>query len=205
MKKQGFAKWVFFAIGLLVLSFGINMMTTISHFGLSPWDSLFIALRDKFGMTIGFWMFAVNGSFTVIVFLFNRKDVTWGTVITMILISVFVDSIHALCIDQIELLPDALTFVLGNLCVGAGIGMYVSTSISIAPHEGMMLTLANKFAWSYRKSDIVASIGALTASLILNGPIMLGTIVLLFSTGFVIQFVMEKSKKFLLQLEGIPA
>ncbi|MGF9822298.1 hypothetical protein ABEX37_03135, partial [Brevibacillus agri] len=120
-------EYVLFVTGLLILALGINMMTTITSFGLSPYDSLFIALFQNFGVSIGFWMFAINFAFVCIVFFMDRSYITMGAVAVMVLISVFVDligSIDAL-MAGIRSLPPLLTMVLGNLCIGSGIGLYV--------------------------------------------------------------------------------
>ena len=47
-------EYIFFIGGLLILAIGINMMTIITSFGLSPYDSFFIALYQNFGISIGF-------------------------------------------------------------------------------------------------------------------------------------------------------
>src|SRR5690242_13432596 len=120
---------IFFLGGLLLLSLGINMMTTITSFGLSPYDSLFIALYQNFGLSIGSWMFIINLIFTLIVLCMNRKRITIGTIVTMVLISVFVDMIGSVAVimDGIRSLPKYITLIFGNVSVGAGIGIYVSS------------------------------------------------------------------------------
>ena len=84
-------EYIFFIGGLLILAIGINMMTTITSFGLSPYDSFFIALYQNFGISIGFWIFMINFVFTLIVLFWDKKQITIGTIVTMILISLFVD------------------------------------------------------------------------------------------------------------------
>lgn len=195
-------KVVFFLAGLTILALGINIMTTCAGFGLSPWDSLFIALYEKFGFTIGIWMFAVNVTMIAIVYFNDKRDITVGTLVITVLISVFVDGINYLAIDVLKQLPDPVAFVTGSVSVGVGIGMYVSTHLMIAPHESFMMMLCKKRNWSYRKADIVASIGAVAVSFALSGPIFFGTIILIFTTGFVIQFTMERSKRLFVQLEA---
>jgi uncharacterized membrane protein YczE len=196
------AKVLFFLTGLTILSLGINLMTTCANFGLSPWDSLFIALQKNFGLTIGVWMFAVNITMTVIVYINDKREVSLGTLFITVLISVFVDGIGYFIRDYLVQIPDPVAFVTGNVSIGVGIGMYVSAHLMIAPHESFMMMLCKKFNWSYRKADIFASIGAIGVSLVLSGPIFLGTIALTFTTGFIIQFVMNRSKKVLTRLES---
>lgn len=182
-------EYIFFIGGLLLLSLGINMMTTITSFGLSPYDSLFIALYQNFGLSIGSWMFIINLIFTLIVLSMNRRQITFGTIMTMILISVFVDMIGsvAFIMDGIRALPKYVTLICGNIFVGAGIGIYVSSQLGTAPQEAFVLTISEKTKWSFRKTEISLACLFLAGSFMLDGPIYFGTIILSFTTGWIIQ------------------
>lgn len=164
-------------------------MTTITSFGLSPYDSLFVALYQNFGISIGFWIFIINFIFTLIVFFLNKKHITIGTIITMILISIFVDCIGSIdtIMNFIRSLPKYITLIFGNLFVGAGIGIYVSSQLCVAPQEAFVLTMAEKRKWTFRRTEISLAFLFLTLSFILDGPIYYGTIILSFTTGYIIQ------------------
>ncbi|MEI4829739.1 YitT family protein [Bacillus sp. FJAT-53711] len=192
-------EYIFFIGGLLLLSLGINMMTTITSFGLSPYDSLFIALYQNFGLSIGSWMFIINLIFTFIVLSMNRKQITFGTIMTMILISVFVDMIGsvAFIMDGIRALPKYITLICGNLFVGAGIGIYVSSQLGTAPQEAFVLTISEKTKWSFRKTEISLACLFLVGSFMLHGPIYFGTIILSFTTGWIIQAFIQIGSKVL--------
>ncbi|WP_051977353.1 YczE/YyaS/YitT family protein [Bacillus pseudomycoides] len=192
-------EYLFFIVGLLLLSLGINMMKTITSFGLSPYDSLFIALYQKFGISIGFWIFIINLFFTLIVLIVNKKQITIGTVLTMILISVFVDFIGSIdwIMGIIISLPKYMTIILGNLCVGIGIGIYVSSQICAAPQEAFVLTVSKNLHWSFRKTEISLAFIFLITSFLLDGPIYIGTIILSFTTGWIIQAAINFSGQFL--------
>ena len=192
-------EYIFFIGGLLLLSLGINMMTTITSFGLSPYDSLFIALYQNFGLSIGSWMFIINLIFTFIVLSMNRKQITFGTIMTMILISVFVDMIGsvAFIMEGIRALPKYITLICGNLFVGAGIGIYVSSQLGTAPQEAFVLTISEKTKWSFRKTEISLACLFLVGSFMLHGPIYFGTIILSFTTGWIIQAFIQIGSKVL--------
>jgi len=175
------------------------MMTTITSFGLSPYDSFFIALYQNFGVSIGFWIFMINFAFTLIVFFLNKKHITIGTIVTMVLISVFVDWIGSITIimDSIRSLPKYITLVCGNLFVGAGIGIYVSTQLCAAPQEAFVLTMSEKKKWTFRRTEISLALLFLTLSFLLDGPIYFGTIILSFTTGWIIQAFIQIGTKIL--------
>jgi uncharacterized protein len=196
-KTKNTVKALFFLGGIFLLAVGINLMTTVPQFGLSPWDSLFIALRDNFGFTLGFWMLIVNSLFCGFVFIFKREYVSIGTVCIIFLISLFVDGLQALFLPLFLSVPDMLSFLLGAVFIGYGIGIYVSTSICFAPQEAFMLAVSEKLTWSYRKTEILASILVLFISFLLNGPIFWGTLFLTIAVGFIIQLALEQSRRLL--------
>lgn len=191
---------MFFLSGLLLLATGINLLITVPHFGLSPWDSFFIALRDNFGFTIGFWMFVLNAFFLLMVLVLKRNYVSLSTVAIVILISVFVDTIQVWFASYLMQVPDVVAFVLGAVLVGYGIGIYVSAALGVAPQEGFMLSVSEKTGWSYRRTEITASLFVLLASFLLDGPIHYGTIILTIAVGLIIQLSMGQAKRLLTKI-----
>nr|WP_217444793.1 YitT family protein [Brevibacillus sp. HB1.2] len=188
-----------FIVGLLILALGINMMTTITSFGLSPYDSLFIALYQNFGVSIGFWMFAINLTFVIIVLFMDRSYITFGAILVMVLISLFVDMIGSIdaLMAAIRTLPPLLTMALGNICIGSGIGLYVCTQVCTAPQEAFVLVMSKRLKWTFRRTEILLACMFLTASFLLDGPIYYGTVVLSFTTGYIIQAAINVGNKML--------
>jgi uncharacterized protein len=182
-------EYVYFIGGLLLLALGINIMTTVTEFGLSPYDSLFIALYQNFGISIGFWMFGVNFVFVIIVYFLNKKFLTIGSIAMMFLISFFVDFVGSIdsLMASIEAMPGLFAMALGNICVGSGIGIYVSSNVCVAPQEAFVLAVSKMAKWTFRKTEIFLACLFLTASFFLDGPIYFGTIILSFTTGYIIQ------------------
>ncbi|ASJ57273.1 YczE/YyaS/YitT family protein [Brevibacillus formosus] len=192
-------EYLLFIVGLLILALGINMMTTITSFGLSPYDSLFIALYQNFGISIGFWMFAINLTFVIIVLFMDRSYISVGAILVMVLISLFVDligSIDAL-MAAIRSLPPLLTMALGNICIGSGIGLYVCTQVCTAPQEAFVLVMSKRLKWTFRRTEILLACMFLSASFLLDGPIYYGTVVLSFTTGYIIQAAINIGNKML--------
>ncbi|OUQ89727.1 hypothetical protein B5G50_03285 [Brevibacillus brevis] len=188
-----------FIVGLLILALGINMMTTITSFGLSPYDSLFIALYQNFGISIGFWMFAINLTFVIIVLFMDRSYISVGAILVMVLISVFVDLIGSIdgLMAAIRSLPPLLTMALGNICIGSGIGLYVCTQVCTAPQEAFVLVMSKRLKWTFRRTEILLACMFLSASFLLDGPIYYGTVVLSFTTGYIIQAAINVGNKML--------
>ncbi len=115
----------------------------------------------------------INFAFTLIVLFWNKRQITIGTIVTMVLISLFVDWIGSITtiMDAVRSLPKYITLICGNLFVGAGIGLYVSTNLCAAPQEAFVLTVAEKKKWTFRRTEISLAFLFLTLSFLLDGPI----------------------------------
>lgn len=61
VKAQGdiWLRLIVFIIGLLVMSFGIDLFI-VSNLGATPWDTLHVGLYEHFGLTIGSWSIIVG-------------------------------------------------------------------------------------------------------------------------------------------------
>ncbi len=108
----------------------------------------------------------INFAFTLIVLFWNKRQITIGTIVTMVLISLFVDWIGSITtiMDAVRSLPKYITLICGNLFVGAGIGLYVSTNLCAAPQEAFVLTVAEKKKWTFRRTEISLAFLFLTLS-----------------------------------------
>ncbi|MGQ0420953.1 flagellar biosynthetic protein FliR [Bacillus sp. HC-Mk] len=120
-------------------------------------------------------------------------------------LSIFVDWIGSITtiMDAIRSLPKYITLICGNLFVGAGIGLYVSTNLCAAPQEAFVLTVAEKKKWTFRRTEISLAFLFLTLSFLLDGPIYFGTIILSFTTGWIIQAFIQVGTQILNRKEPI--
>ncbi len=66
--------------------------------------------------------------------------------------------------DAVRSLPKYITLICGNLFVGAGIGLYVSTNLCATPQEAFVLTVAEKKKWTFRRTEISLAFLFLTLS-----------------------------------------
>ena len=79
------------------------------------------------------------------------------------------------------------TLLLGILVMALGISIYIKTSITPLPLDMLMLTISNQLSIKVLWIRIVLELTLCTAALIFDGPIGLGTIVIVFALGPLIQ------------------
>jgi uncharacterized protein len=179
----------FFVIGLFVLAFGVTL-TIKANLGAGAWDALNVGLTDQIGLTVGSWIFIVG----IIIILLNavlmREAPKVLGVFTILLIGFFVDfwmlSIFQDIIIQ-NLFIKAVILVLGILLIAIGVSIYLQTSFPANPIDQLMLTLHQKFGLSLMAAKTIGEVGALVLALLFAGPIGLGTIIITFAIGPLIQ------------------
>jgi uncharacterized membrane protein YczE len=117
--------------------------------------------------------------------------------------SVFVDFIYYNQSIQAVILHtnSYLSFAIGALLIGFGLGMYIASDVGFAPHDAFILSLTKKFHFSFRKASIIADSSILVLTLLLKGPVFIGTFIMAFTTGFTIQFSIKVNKRWISALK----
>ncbi|MTH54997.1 hypothetical protein GKZ89_16460 [Bacillus mangrovi] len=168
-----------FFFGLIIFSYGIAMAIQVQHLGVSPWDMLNIALRDRFGLTIGTWAVLV-GLFLIGCSLFiGRRYINIGTFLNAVLVGAFVDFfLFTGILPSASSLPLDILILLAAIAVmGIGGGMYSAAGIGAGPRDGFMLSLSDKTGFSISHVRIVMESLVVVIGLLIGGPVFLFTFI----------------------------
>ncbi|WP_338780300.1 hypothetical protein [Metabacillus sp. FJAT-52054] len=168
-----------FLIGLTIFSYGIAMAIQVQYLGVSPWDMLNIALKDRFGLTIGTWTILV-GLFLIGCSLFiGRKYINIGTLLNAVLVGVMVDAFLFLgFLPRPSSLPaDIGILLLAIITMGIGGGMYSAAGIGAGPRDGFMLSLSDKTGISISRVRILIECLVVVIGLVIGGPVFIFTFI----------------------------
>jgi uncharacterized membrane protein YczE len=77
--------------------------------------------------------------------------------------------------------------VCGVLLIGLGSGLYLAADLGPGPRDGLMTGLHHRFGWSIRRARTAIELAVLVAGFLLGGTIGLGTILVAFAIGPVVQ------------------
>ncbi|WP_338452953.1 DUF6198 family protein [Niallia oryzisoli] len=194
-----------YLVGLAINALGIAL-TIYSAAGVGSWDAAAIGVNHYLGLTIGTWTIAIQVLIVLTTKTVERKRFQYGSMLAIILRSIFLDLWMYLLFDHLEIpssiLMQWLVFLLGTLGIGVGIGIYIEAKFPKSPVDGLMLALHNRFHWSINVSRIVVELTGTLLGFILGGPVGLGTLIIALFVGKVIQLVNSKVKK-ILNYEGI--
>lgn len=187
MKKELIWKWLFFFVGLAVMSFGVSMIIKGKALGVGSWDVLHIALFEKIGLTIGSWSvitgFVIVGS-TSLILKEWPKLATW---LNMILCGPFIDFFNWILPNTASVVFDVFYFLMGIIVLGVGCGLYISPRLGAGPRDTLMMLFAKKFAGSIGRARLAMETSIAMIGWLLGGPIGVGTVIIALFTGYVVQ------------------
>lgn len=185
--KNLIKKWVYIFTGVILIGVGIAWMR-FAALGTDPFSSMVIGLTNV--VNVSFWhmqmfMLAV---LLIVVVVFNRSYLGWGTLIHLVLIG-FVSDNLLLVIERMNLPFDLIT-QLGYLAVGIlilclGAALYMNATLGIASYDALALIMEEqshgklKFKWA----RIITDVTCVLIGFVLGATTGIGTFIMAFLTG----------------------
>lgn len=200
MKRITYWRWIFYVVGLVVVSLGITMTIKGYRLGVGPWDVFHIGLQQNLGLTIGSWSIIAGLVIIAVTALYMKKWPQIGTWLNMLLLGLFIDFFNWIIPDFESLLGQTIIFVLGVVVMSYGVGIYVSPNIGAGPRDSLMLIFVEKFDISIKVVRTLIEVTVALLGWILGGPVGAGTIIIALFIGQFVQFTLPQSRKLLLKL-----
>lgn len=190
-------KYVFYVIGILILTLGISL-TILSDIGTTPFDALLVGLSIKIGLTVGSWeiilaliLICCNS------FLKRNRPEILG------LLTAFITGIGLdmwLFLLHFFITPDLwysklICFGIGLILVGLGTATYLHTNFAPIPVDRLTLVIQELSRTSVFFSRTIIYLVFLIMALIFNGPIGIGTILTVCLGGGILNYFMPLIKK----------
>lgn len=187
---------------IIVLIIGISMMalgTAICNttgLGIDPFNALCVAFSELFMIQLGTMVLILQALLAIFVFIFDRKKLGLGTLVPMILFGYFLQffnwSIPQLIELSTNLFFNIFLFLVGMMIIAIGMSTYMECGIGMVPYDCLSFVIGeriNKNPFTFRVAiDITVAIIAL----MLGGPINIGTVLLAFFTGPLINYFRRK-------------
>ena len=187
--KNGFIIGMFYLVGLLLLSFGISVMI-VADLGAGPWDALYVGLSETIGFTVGTWVFILG----IILILLNgflmKRVPDFLAIITIFLIGIFMDFwllVAFAGLDSLAMPVRAMMLVAGVAIIALGISFYLQVDFARNPIDSLMLAIQYRTGKSLAVSKTMMEVSVLVLAFLFGGPIGLGTLLVAFGIGSLIQ------------------
>lgn len=181
---------LFYLIGLACLSLGICLMI-LSDLGAGPWDALYVGLSVSIGFTVGSWVFFIGVLLIIINSILLKRIPDFLAIITILLIGAFIDFWLLIVFPSYSVTGMAMRIFLltaGILIIGIGISLYLQSSFARNPVDNLMMALQTLTGKSLAVTKTVMEVSVLILAFFIGGPIGIGTIIVTFAIGPLIQF-----------------
>lgn len=189
-------KTVLQKIARLMLGFflyGLGITFTINaRLGLAPWDVFHQGLSYQLGITMGGAIIIV-GAAIVILDIFLKEKIGWGTIGNVYFIGAFFDMIEKANLVPI---PENIYFrflmmILGMATISMATFLYMSAQLGSGPRDGLMVAFTKL---SNKPVGLVRSLIEITALLIgylMGGTVGWGTLIMSLGLGFFTQITFK--------------
>lgn len=200
-----FIRFLFFIIGLFIMTFGVCMTIKVADIGVGAWDALNVALTEKVGLSVGKWVMldGVVLMFLVSILLKKRPDVF--SLLTIVVIGTLVDFWLGTVFELFSvnfLLAKLAMLLIGILIIGFGASIYLQAKFPQSPIDNFMLAIRERFRVNLMLAKTIGEITALIPAFFLNGPISYGTIIITFAVGPAIQLFYPFFEKLMQRLQA---
>ena len=197
MKRKLVLRWLFYFVGLIVLSFGVSLTIEGKVLGIGPWDAFHYGLYMLLGLTVGQWAIIVGAVIVGLTSLFTKAWPKIGAVLNMLLIGIFIDFFTYILPDPETYISSTVVFVIGVIFIGYGVGIYVSADLGAGPRDSLMLLISEKTGWNVQWVRNGMELTILLIGWLLGGPIGIGTVLTAILTGLILRFSLPQSKQLL--------
>lgn len=197
MRKEFTVRWLFFFIGIMFIGLGVALTIRGQRYGVGSLDVLHIGMFYHFGLSVGAWSIIIGLVIVALTAILLKRLPKIGTFMNMIFCGVFLDIFN-------EILPQAHTpltqfgcFVLGIIGIAVGCGIYVSTNLGEGPRDSLMMLAVEKLNVSITVARTAMEIFAAGLGYLMGGPVGIGTVIMVFALGPIIQVVLPMSRRVL--------
>lgn len=201
--KSFIVRLISFVLGLSLISFGVSL-TIKAELGTGAWDALNVGLSKTIGLTVGSWVFIVGIVLIGLNAILLKTRPDFLAVITIFLAGLFIDGWLLVVFDSYQasgLWEQIAVFVIGVIILSFGIAVYLQAKFPLIPIDKLMLAIQERLGVSMGVAKTIGELSALVAAFLFSGPIGLGTLIVTFTIGPLVQLFAPRVHKFQQRLQ----
>jgi uncharacterized membrane protein YczE len=192
MKKLSNTKYIFYVLGIMILTLGISF-TIQSDLGTSPFDALLVGLSIKVGLTVGSWEIIIALLLIFCNSLLKRQKPEFSGLLTAFITGLGIDMwlflLHSLITPE-QWFSKLVCFGLGLIVIGVGTAIYLQTNFAPIPVDRLMLIIRELTGMNILLSKTLIYLLFLIMAIIFNGPISIGTLLTVCLGGPILNYFM---------------
>jgi uncharacterized protein len=197
MNKEILTRGLFYLVGLAIISLGVPL-TIIAGLGTGAWDALNVGLSKTIGLSVGNWVIIIGLILIAVNALLLQVRPDFYAIITIVLvgemIDFWLDFVFTTWQSDVFFIQ-LIVLMAGILLLSLGIAIYLQAQFAFIPIDGFMLAIHKITGLNVSISKTIGELTALVFALIFQGPIFIGTILVTFLIGPMIQLFMKPIEK----------
>lgn len=182
------ARFLFYIIGLVIVSFGVSL-TIKADLGAGAWDALNVGLSNVIGLTVGSWVIIVG---LVLIFLnayLLKTKPEFLAAFTIVIVGFLIDFWLLFVLKNWTPTNNYVVLGIGLVTLSIGISIYLQAKFPLIPIDNLMIALKARLKINLMVAKTIGEITALLLAFLFNGPIGIGTLLITFLIGPMIQLL----------------
>jgi uncharacterized protein len=174
-------------LGFFLYGLGISL-TINANLGLAPWGVFHQGLSNQLGISFGNAII-ITGASIVILDIFLKERVGWGTIGNVYFIGTFLD-----LIGKADILPTPdniiikfLMVLLGMATISMATFLYLGSQLGSGPRDGLMVALTKKTNKQVGLIRTAIETSALLFGFLMGGKVGWGTLLMSLGLGYFVQ------------------
>lgn len=178
-------------IGIMLYALAIVLMVN-ADLGLAPWEAFHIGLSRTTGLSFGMVSICVGSAIIAVTYQL-RENIGIGTIASNFLVGIFVDVLFRLnWIPMAESIPIGIGMIfIGMVMLAFGTYSYIGSAFGTGPRDGLMVALTREYDKPVGLVRGTIELSVLLIGYLLGAKIGLGTLLIGFRIGPVIQGVFK--------------
>lgn len=181
--------------GTIIAAYGIDLAIH-AGFGGATLAVLWDGLSKTTGITMGQASFAVALAMIIFCFFYNRRQISWGTLIYQVVYSSFLDIFEPVLIYSESRAVNFLLMILGILLLATGSAIYSYADFGRGSYEAMTFAFVERNGFQTKYVRITLDIVCVVLGALLGGKFGWCTIATIALSGVTLQFVLGKLQKY---------
>lgn len=200
-------KIIILLLGIILLAFGTSICN-YTGLGIDPFNAFCIGGGRLTNIALGTFVLIAQFIIAAIVFFLDKKYIGIGTVIPMVTFGYALQFFNWLIGEFVSfeflLFVKIIIFLFGMLIIALGMSIYMSCDLGMVPYDGLAFVISEKIGKNAFALRVVLDVSVAVLALFVKGPINIGTVILAFGVGPLLNIVNNNVvNKLLLNWEDI--
>lgn len=180
--------------GTIIAAYGIDLAIH-AGFGGATLAVLWEGFSKTFGITMGQASFIIALAMIIFSFFYDRKQISWGTIIYQVVYSTFIDIFEPVLKYSASPVINFFLMILGLSLLALGAAIYSYADFGRGSYEAMTFAFVNRKGWQIKYVRITLDILCVIFGALLGGRFGLCTVATIVLSGPLLQFFLTRLQK----------